>query len=76
MSWWVYENWTVVRGGKARVHSGRCGFCRDGKGIHKDTSGRNGKWHGPFESREIAFRYAKTLNRARTDFCNYCVSFK
>ncbi|MCJ7423885.1 hypothetical protein MUP01_06405 [Candidatus Bathyarchaeota archaeon] len=76
MSWWVYENWTVVRGGKAIVHNGRCSFCRDGKGIHKEDSGKNGKWHGSFESRETAFEYAKALNRARTDFCNYCASFE
>jgi len=71
--WWIYENWTAEPGGKAIVHNGRCSFCKHGKGIHRDASDRNGRWHGPFENRELAYVPAKQLNRARTDFCSFCV---
>jgi RPA family protein len=35
MSWWVYENWTAKRGGKAIVHKGICTFCREGRGVQR-----------------------------------------
>jgi len=72
--WWIYENWTVERGGKAIIHNAGCSFCRDGKGIHRDSSDRNGRWLGPFASREAAYGRAKQLNRARTDFCKFCAN--
>jgi len=74
MGWWVYENWRAETGGKARVHNGSCSFCRDGKGFQSQDSGMNGKWHGPFETREIAYAHAKKLRRAKTDFCSRCAS--
>lgn len=76
MGWWVYENWTAEQGGKAIIHDGNCSFCREGKGIHKEDSGRNGKWHGPFENREDAYFQAKKMNRSRTTFCSFCVASK
>lgn len=72
MGWWIYENWTVERGGKTIVHEGACAFCKEGRGIHKEDSGRNGKWHGPFDTKEAAYSYARQLGRARTDFCSFC----
>lgn len=73
MSWWVYENWRAVKGGKARVHKGSCGYCNEGHGFRQD-SGKNGKWHGPFEDKDTAFEYAKTLRRQITDICSRCAS--
>ena len=73
MAWWVYENWRAVTGGKARVHRGSCGYCNDGEGFQPQDSGKNGKWHGPFDSKEQAFEYAKSLGRKTTDFCYRCV---
>ena len=72
MSWWIYENWTAERGGKAIVHKGACVFCKDGQGIHNEDSDRNGKWHGPFDAKEAAYSYARQLDRARTGFCSFC----
>lgn len=72
MTWWVYENWRATTGGKAIVHTGNCSFCREGKGIQRQDSGRNGEWHGPFTTREEAYECAKRCNRAVTDFCTFC----
>jgi len=70
--WWIYENWTAELGGKAIVHSERRSFCNYGKGIHPHASDCNGRWLGPFPSRESAFAKANQLGRARVDYCSRC----
>lgn len=73
--WWIYENWTAEPGGKAIVHNGKCSFCNHGKGIHPHASDRNGKWLGPFSTKENAFIRASKLGRARVDYCSRCCGF-
>ena len=65
MEFWVYENWTVVAGGKARVHRGECRYCNHGAGqrIYPNPSGRNGRWHGPFATEHDAMNFANSLGR-------------
>lgn len=72
VDWWVYENWTVVVGGKARVHHGECSFCDHGRGIHSYDSGRNSRWHGPYPSMDAAMTKAISLGRIDTRLCTYC----
>ena len=68
MEYYVYENWTRDRG---RIHSGECGHCNHGQGNQPQDSGRNGKWHGPFE-RDAAFVYARGLNKSDMKPCSVC----
>jgi hypothetical protein len=56
--YWVYENWTHKR---VRVHDANCSYCNDGRGIQASHSGRNDKWHGPFDERSTAFAVAARL---------------
>ena len=63
MEFWVYENWTVVAGGKARVHRGDCYNCNHGQGKNPNSSDRNGKWHGPITTENDAMNYANNLGR-------------
>lgn len=72
MSWWIYENWTVVRGGKARVHYTKCPYCNNGQGTHPNASHKNDKWHGSYASSDEARNQAKRLGRKLTDICTYC----
>lgn len=73
MTFYVYENWRADD--KAVVHRADCSFCNSGKGTGRGTLGEvNGKWHGPFESKEEAFCYAKSLNRKKTCCCATCLS--
>jgi hypothetical protein len=69
MNHFGYENWTR---NKAVVHTGPCGSCNEGRGIHSTDSGRNGKWHGPFLARETVMTFARTLLRPDTRFCGKC----
>lgn len=65
----VYENWTNDR---CRIHKSHCTFAKSGEGLRGAPSGRNGKWHGPFDSREAAFRAAATLGHSNTSACGFC----
>lgn len=69
LNFWIYENWTIR---KARVHRGSCGFCRDGRGIHAQDSGHNGKWHGPVSDRDVAFAVARNTGQPDTRACGVC----
>ena len=73
MNYWIYENWTVVKEGRATIHTGNCSYCNDGRGMHKiKTPLRNGKWHGPFDKYQDAESRAKELrSTART--CSLCI---
>jgi len=72
MSFWVYENWTVEAGGKAIIHRGDCPFCNHGRGIHPNSSDRNGTWHGQFSTENDAMTYARGLNRRTVSRCRFC----
>lgn len=47
-------------------------MCNFGKGMHVSDSGRNGKWLGPFEDREKAFKLASSLRRQDMRGCAKC----
>ena len=72
MAFWVYENWTVVAGGKARIHREDCDNCNYGRGKNPNSSDRNGKWHGPFTSENIAMNFANSLSRKDVRRCKVC----
>ena len=70
--YYVYHNWTVIRGGKARTHIENCSFCNHGQGIHNIGPTRNGKWLGPFKTKEDALNEAKNTGAALVDCCKKC----
>lgn len=68
---WVYENWRAQS--KAVVHTAECSRCRDGQGTGKGTLGeQNGRWHGPFDSRDTAQKVAAATGR-RAQECSFCM---
>ena len=67
--YWIYENWTQD---KAVVHIDECPDCNYGKGKHVVKSSGNGRWLGPFSSREIASNVAKQLERRDDHICLRC----
>lgn len=69
MTYYVYDNWTI---NKARVHHASCSYCNDGRGIHSNPSGKNSKWHGPFDTVTEADAKAHSLRRVITDHCKSC----
>ena len=73
--WWIYENWRAVPGGEAIVHNGSCPWCNHGRGIHwkrLKTSDENGRWHGPYPTKNEALAQAQRLRRRETRSCKYC----
>ena len=73
--WWIYENWRAVPGGEAIVHKGNCPWCNHGRGIHwkrRKTSDKNGRWHGPYPTKNDALAQAQRLRRRETRSCKYC----
>ena len=69
MEYWDYENWTRQR---ARIHQGNCRYCNYGRGWQPKDSGRNGKWHGPFETRQLAFNHMKAMAYRDMSDCAVC----
>ena len=68
----IYENWRAES--KAVIHRSNCAWCRNGQGIHEEKKeGRNGQWHGPFETYEEAHNFAVELNRP-VRHCSHCAS--
>ncbi len=70
--YYVYHNWTVERGGKARTHLGSCSFCNNGQGIHNTGPTKNGEWLGPFKTKQDALTQARSTGAARVDCCKKC----
>lgn len=70
MKFYIYENWRA-HGHTMRIHVGSCSFCRDGTGIHRETRGGNGKWHGPFDSYQNA-RSIADRSQAQVSDCRFC----
>lgn len=71
-TYYVYENWTADD--KAVIHYADCPYCKNGQGIHPGSGTRNGRWHGPFFSFEIANKAAKETKR-RVKSCQICAPF-
>jgi hypothetical protein len=68
--YWVYENWTHKR---AIIHEAECSFCNYGEGMHGKSSNRNGCWHGPIPSLEIAEQKANATGQEEVRRCQICV---
>jgi hypothetical protein len=66
---YVYESWIRPR---VRIHRADCGFCNDGAGFRPIPSALNGRWIGPYASREEAYRSAEGLGRTDTGPCAAC----
>lgn len=76
MNYWIYENWTVVKGRRTTIHTGNCSYCNEGLGTDKiKDSDRNGKWHGPFDNYQDAKSRAKELRFTVRD-CSKCIKFE
>jgi hypothetical protein len=49
--YYVYENWVVHT---AVVHHGWCRSCNHGAGQFGGGTTKNGKWHGPYQTEDMA----------------------
>lgn len=67
--YYVYDCWTRDRG---RIHKGECPNCNHGRGFMVEPSGQNGKWHGPFRTRDTAQDFASGLRRTDMAACRKC----
>ncbi len=68
---YVYENWTAKK--KAVIHRADCGFCNDGRGVHRNVRGAaNGRWHGPLASYPEASAFARRLEDRTVAACSFC----
>jgi len=71
MDFWVYENWRARK--RSNVHKGDCSFCNHGEGLEKQSRGEeNGKWHGPFSSKEDALKKAISIGM-EVNICHFCL---
>ena len=70
MTFHIYENWRA-EGHKARIHRSTCPYCNHGRGIHPEASDRNGRWHGPFHTYQLALREARATG-GRVTNCRAC----
>ena len=52
---YFYINFPSIRTHVINIHSGDCGYCNNGLGMHRDSpNSSNGVWVGPFGSIETA----------------------
>ena len=70
--YFVYHNWTAEKGSKPIIHQGSCSFCNNGQGVHYTGPTRNGRWLGPFETKNDALAKARDTEAARVDYCKKC----
>jgi len=71
MTYHFYENWRV-RPEKAKIDYCDCSFCNDGEGTDKvKEDGRNGTWHGPFDTFEEAHEAARRTGKKVSE-CGHC----
>ena len=71
MTYHVYENWTVDPK-KAKIHFSNCSFCNYGEGTDKPKeNGRNGTWHGPFDTFHAAQEAARGTGKP-VSRCGHC----
>ena len=68
-TFYVYEN--LIKDHYSRIHTGNCGFCNNGEGIHRPEVRKGDFWHGPFQSYEDALDAAKR-NCGNIENCEYC----
>ena len=68
--YFIYESLVSHR---VRIHKADCAYCNDGAGFRLNSSVLNGRWHGPYATREDAFRAAKALDRKDTEPCAACL---
>ena len=53
MSFYVYENWQAGPH-KAVIHRDTCGHCNNGHGRAGGYDPRHARWHGPYETIDLA----------------------
>jgi hypothetical protein len=66
---YVYEAWMRPR---VRIHRADCSFCNEGTGFRPTPSTLNGRWSGPYASREEAYRAAEGLGQQDMAPCAHC----
>jgi F-type H+-transporting ATPase subunit beta len=69
MTFWIYEN---KIGKRARIHTGSCRYCNNGKGVGGDASNDDDVWHGPFASFAAAQAVASGLPHSDVRPCGVC----
>lgn len=69
MNYYVYEDDKTER---ARVHTGACSHCNEGRG-KKPSRLPGNRWHGPFETRAEAETFAQSLKQKNTGNCGNCL---
>ena len=51
---YIYERIGTPAGSRAVIHWGSCGHCHDGTGKGEGYSVGRARWHGPYETLELA----------------------
>ena len=67
--YYVYENWPRKRG---RIHLADCVYCNHGRGTQGADSGKNGRWHGPFDRRNAFDAVERLQKNADIQPCAVC----
>jgi len=67
---YIYENWAHEH--MARVHYAQCSQCNYGNGTHGNSSTRNGRWLGPFDSFDAAVEAARGQGTTTISPCRTC----
>ena len=67
--YWVYENF---RNERAVVHESTCRHCNSGRGRGERADPENGRWRGPFATKEDAKALAEGTGRKTVKDCEHC----
>ena len=67
--YYVYENWHRKRG---RIHLADCVYCNHGRGTQRSDSGKNGRWHGPFDRKNAFANVERLQKNADIQPCAVC----
>ena len=70
--YWIYDDRTASRG---TLHRASCGHCKDGLGRlgRRGRRKMGGRWIGPFDDYDSAYRKLQFLGRRRFKSCANCL---
>ena len=67
--YWIYENLTRRQ---ARMHLAECRFCKNGHGVQRKVSDKNGHWLGSFSDRQAALEALDRTQQPDRRSCELC----
>ncbi len=73
MAFYIYENWQAGPR-RTMIHTGSCGYCKNGEGKDGEYDPNHAKWHGPFKLISEAYLFVAAIkDSTENKECSRCI---